>query len=96
MEALGYLSINPLGCWVLLNLLKSYESYLIIVGDIKNRNWKVNNLPSLHINTIDAAVNRPMIAELLNIVGLTIPRSIVNKHAKSIAKDRDGNRIIGK
>ena len=56
----------------------------------------MNNLPSLHINTIDAAVNRPMIAELLNIVGLTIPRSIVNKHAKSIAKDRDGNRIIGK
>ena len=54
----------------------------------------MNNLPSLHINTIDAAVNRPMIAELLNIVGLTIPRSIVNKHAKSIAKDRDGNRII--
>ena len=46
---------------------------------------EVNNIPSLHINTIDAAVNRPMIAEMFNIVGLTIPRSIAIKHGANIA-----------
>ena len=47
-------------------------------------NFKVNNIPSLHINTIDAYVNRPMVAKMFNILGFHIPKSIASKHQKTI------------
>jgi hypothetical protein len=37
---------------------------------------QVNNIPSLHINTLDAFVNCPMVAEMFNIVGFHIPKII--------------------
>jgi len=40
---------------------------------------EVNNIPSLHINDIDAFVNYPMISEMFNIVGMHLPREIGNK-----------------
>jgi len=45
---------------------------------------EVNNIPSLHINTIDAFVNRPMVAEMFNILGFHIPKAIASKHQKTI------------
>ena len=44
----------------------------------------MNNIPSIHINTIDAFVNRPMVAEMFNIVGFHIPKVIAAKHQKAI------------
>ena len=41
---------------------------------------QVNNIPSLHINTLDAAVNRPMVAEMLNIAGLRVPAKLRARH----------------
>ena len=41
---------------------------------------QVNNIPSLHINTLDAAVNRPMVAEMLNIAGLRVPGKLRARH----------------
>ena len=40
----------------------------------------MNNIPSLHINTLDAAVNRPMVAEMLNIAGLRVPSKLRARH----------------
>ena len=40
----------------------------------------MNNIPSLHINTLDAAVNRPMVAEMLNIAGLRVPSKVRARH----------------
>ena len=57
-----------------------------VMLDEKIKPWllEVNNIPSLHINTIDAAVNRPMVAEMFNIVGLKLPRSMATKHGLSV------------
>ena len=42
---------------------------IFLDADLKPWLLEVNNIPSLHINTIDAFVNRPMVAEMFNIVG---------------------------
>ena len=42
---------------------------IFLDSDLKPWLLEVNNIPSLHINTIDAFVNRPMVAEMFNIVG---------------------------
>ena len=47
-------------------------------------NFQVNNIPSLHVDTIDSFVNRPMMAEMLNIVGFHIPRGIASKHQRTV------------
>ena len=73
---------------------------IFLDSDLKPWLLEVNNIPSLHINTIDAFVNRPMVAEMFNIVGrspltttvydindaagLRIPRSVASKHEKAI------------
>ena len=46
----------------------------------------MNNIPSIHINTIDSYVNRPMVAEMFNIVGFHIPKVIATKHQKTLAE----------
>ena len=53
-------------------------------SDLKPWLLEVNNIPSLHINTIDAFVNRPMVAEMFNILGFHIPKAITSKHQKAI------------
>jgi len=47
---------------------------------------EVNNIPSLHVNTVDAFVNRPMIAEMFNIIGFQIPRVLGTKQYTAITK----------
>ena len=42
---------------------------IFLDADLKPWLLEVNNIPSIHINTIDAFVNRPMVAEMFNIVG---------------------------
>ena len=46
----------------------------------------MNNIPSLHVDTIDSFVNRPMVAEMFNIVGFHIPKEIGYKHNKVVKK----------
>jgi len=48
---------------------------------------EVNNIPSLHVNTIDSYVNIPMVVEMFNIVGFHIPKDTGCKHQKKIKKD---------
>ena len=36
------------------------------------------------MDTVDAFVNRPMVAEMFNIVGFHIPRGIASKHQKAV------------
>ena len=71
-------------------LKSEYSCYKLFGFDIffdsNLKPWllEVNNIPSLHINTIDAFVNRPMVAEMFNIIGLHIPKTIASKHKKAI------------
>ena len=60
----------------------------------------MNNIPSLHINTLDAAVNRPMVAEMLNIAGLRVPGKVRACHplptpgpAPLLPGDSDGDLV---
>ena len=57
-------------------------------------NLKVNNIPSLHADTIDSFVNRPMVAEMFNIVGFHIPSKVASKH-QNIMKDKLGLDKLG-
>ena len=45
---------------------------------------EVNNIPSLHVDTLDSFVNRPMAAEMFNIVGFNLPRVLGTKHYKAV------------
>ena len=47
---------------------------------------KVNNIPSLHADTIDSFVNRPMVAEMFNIVGFHVSKDIACKNQKVVKK----------
>ena len=51
------------------NCFKLFGFDIFLDSDLKPWLLEVNNIPSLHINTIDAFVNRPMVAEMFNIVG---------------------------
>ena len=57
-----------------------------VMYDDKLKPWllEVNNIPSLHINTLDAYVNRPLVAEMFNIVGLHIPKVLGTKHHRAV------------
>ena len=59
----------------------------------------MNNIPSLHADTIDAFVNRPMVAEMFNIVGFQIPGKVAAKHQNTLRDklglDKLGIRNIG-
>ena len=55
---------------------------------------KVNNIPSLHADTIDSFVNRPMVAEMFNIVGFHIPNKVASKH-QNVMKDKLGLDKLG-
>ena len=61
------------------NCFKLFGFDVMLDEDMRVWLLEVNNIPSLHINTIDAAVNRPMVAEMFNIVGLNIPKSVAAK-----------------
>ena len=52
------------------NCFKLFGFDIFLDSDLKPWLLEVNNIPSLHINTIDAFVNRPMVAEMFNIVGM--------------------------
>jgi hypothetical protein len=47
---------------------------------------KVNNIPSLHADTIDSFVNRPMVAEMFNIVGFHLSKDVASKNHKAVSK----------
>ena len=47
---------------------------------------KVNNIPSLHADTIDSFVNRPMVAEMFNIVGFHVSKDVACKNQKAVSK----------
>ena len=66
------------------NCFKLFGFDVMLDEELKPWLLEVNNIPSLHINTIDAAVNRPMVAEMFNIVGLKLPRSMATKHGLSV------------
>ena len=57
-----------------------------VMYDDKLKPWllEVNNIPSLHINTLDAYVNRPLVAEMFNIVGLHVPKVLGTKHQRAV------------
>merc|ERR1711892_481317 len=67
-------------CYKLLGFDVFYDA------DLKPWLLEVNNIPSLHADTIDSFVNRPMVAEMFNIIGLTIPREVACKHQKALKK----------
>jgi tubulin polyglutamylase TTLL4 len=46
----------------------------------------VNNIPSLHADTIDSFVNRPMVAEMFNIVGFHVSKDVASKNQKAVLK----------
>ena len=59
-----------------------------ILYDENLKPWliEVNNIPSLFTNTIDSHVNRPMVQEMLNIVGIHVPSTVACKHNKAVVK----------
>jgi len=59
---------------------------VFIDADLKPWLLEVNNIPSLHINTIDAFVNYPMVAEMFNLVGFHIPKLLGSKFQKKITE----------
>ena len=44
----------------------------------------MNNIPSLYVDPIDAYVNRPMVAEMFNIVGFHVPTAVAKKQQKMV------------
>jgi len=52
--------------------------------DLKPWLIEVNNIPSLHVNTIDAFVNKPMVAEMFNIVGFHVPSLLAKRHNRPV------------
>jgi len=61
------------------NCYKLFGFDVFLDSDLKPWIIEVNNIPSLHVNDIDAFVNYPMVAEMFNIVGFTIPKELGNK-----------------
>jgi len=66
------------------NCYKLFGFDVFFDQDLKPWLLEINNIPSLHINTIDSFVNRPMVAEMFNIVGFHIPKGIGATHRKSV------------
>ena len=57
---------------------------IFLDSELKPWLLEVNNIPSLHINTIDAFVNRPMVAEMFNIVGKSPQISLQKVHGRPL------------
>ena len=86
-------------------LKSDYNCYKLwgfdVFYDSKLKPWliEVNNIPSLHINPVDSFVNRPMVAEMFNIVGFNIPRVLGTKHYKTLTEslglDREAVPLLG-
>lgn len=72
------------------NVQSEYTCYKLfgfdVFFDANLKPWllEVNNIPSLHNPTLDAHVNRPMVAEMFNIVGFHVPKPLAAKHGKLI------------
>ena len=49
---------------------------MMIDNDLKVHVLEVNGRPQLQNHVLDKAVNRPMLAEMLKIIGFHIPRSV--------------------
>ena len=53
----------------------------------------MNNIPSLHADTIDSFVNRPMVAEMFNIVGFHVSKDVASKNQKTVLKKLDLKKL---